>query len=110
LKAEWALRGAKRRSNPSNRERRAKPETEQALPRWGKACVFLNPLTGAITRLSHHSAFAMYYKGRVFETPGLIRNKTFHHGKKSFLAGLAISSRFGININRKREDSIKYQQ
>jgi hypothetical protein len=22
------------------RERRAKPETEQALPRWGKACVF----------------------------------------------------------------------
>jgi hypothetical protein len=27
------------------RERRAKPETEQLLPRWGKSCVFLNPLT-----------------------------------------------------------------
>jgi len=24
----------------ARRERRAKPETEQALPRWGKACVF----------------------------------------------------------------------
>jgi len=24
------------------RERRAKPETEQLLPRWGKSCVFLN--------------------------------------------------------------------
>jgi hypothetical protein len=26
------------------RERRAKPETEQALPRWGKACVFSKEL------------------------------------------------------------------
>ncbi|MFB0565192.1 MAG: hypothetical protein ACETWK_05870 [Candidatus Aminicenantaceae bacterium] len=25
-------------------ERRAKPETEQLLLRWGKSCVFLNPL------------------------------------------------------------------
>jgi len=23
----------------------AKPETEQLLPRWGKSCVFWNPLT-----------------------------------------------------------------
>jgi hypothetical protein len=29
------------------RERRAKPETEQALPRWGKACVFLSHSAGA---------------------------------------------------------------
>ena len=28
-------------------ERRAKPETEQLLPRWGKSCVFLNPLARA---------------------------------------------------------------
>jgi hypothetical protein len=27
----------------SKRERRAKPETEHFLPRWGKRCAFLNP-------------------------------------------------------------------
>lgn len=27
----------------SEAERRAKPETEQLLTRWGKSCVFLNP-------------------------------------------------------------------
>jgi hypothetical protein len=31
----------------SRRERRAKPETEPLLPRWGKRCVFLNPKAGA---------------------------------------------------------------
>jgi hypothetical protein len=31
----------------SQRERRAKPETEHFLPRWGKKCVFLNPKAGA---------------------------------------------------------------
>jgi hypothetical protein len=41
------------------RERRAKPETEQALPRGGKACVLSNPLTGALKRFSNHSAFAI---------------------------------------------------
>jgi len=28
----------------SDEERRAKPETEQLLPRWGKSCVFWNSL------------------------------------------------------------------
>jgi hypothetical protein len=41
-KAERALRGAKRRSNPSKRERRAKPGIEPLLTRWGKSGVFLN--------------------------------------------------------------------
>jgi len=31
----------------SEEERRAKPETEQLLPRWGKSCVFLNSLARA---------------------------------------------------------------
>jgi len=35
-------------------ERRAKPETEHLLPRWGKRCVFLNPLAGA----SFHTVFS----------------------------------------------------
>jgi hypothetical protein len=33
----------------SRRERRAKPESELALPRWGKASVFLSPLVRAFT-------------------------------------------------------------
>jgi len=36
-------------------ERRVKPETEQLLPRWGKSCVFLNPLARAsFKRFSQH--------------------------------------------------------
>jgi hypothetical protein len=31
----------------SQRERRAMPETEPLLPRWGKRGVFLNPEAGA---------------------------------------------------------------
>ena len=31
----------------SEEERRAKPETEQLLSRWGKSCVFLNPVARA---------------------------------------------------------------
>jgi hypothetical protein len=36
----------------SKRERRAKPETEHFLPRWGKRCVFLNPKAEAYGFLS----------------------------------------------------------
>jgi hypothetical protein len=32
------------------RQRRAKPETEPLLPRWGKRGVFLNPKAGAVVR------------------------------------------------------------
>jgi hypothetical protein len=39
------------------RERRAKPETEQLLPRWGKSCVFSMHLAGAFKRFFHPSAF-----------------------------------------------------
>jgi len=43
-KAEWFENRlkAERAWFLDRRERRAKPETEQALPRWGKACVFSN--------------------------------------------------------------------
>jgi len=55
LKAERALRGAKKiprfarnmLRNPSNRERRAKPETEPLLTRWGKCGVFSKHSAGA---------------------------------------------------------------
>jgi hypothetical protein len=33
--------------------RRAEPETEQALTRWGKACMFLDPKAGAYGFLTH---------------------------------------------------------
>jgi len=38
---------AKRAWFLSEEERRAKPEIEQLLPRWGKSCVFLNSLARA---------------------------------------------------------------
>jgi hypothetical protein len=49
LKAEraWLL---------DRRARRARPETEQALPRWGKACVFSSHSAGAFKRFSKHPA------------------------------------------------------
>jgi len=53
-KAVWK---AERARFLSRRERRAKPETEQLLPRWGKSGV-----------LSNHSAFAFH---TVFSTPSL---------------------------------------
>jgi hypothetical protein len=55
-KTVWGLSG----HGSSREERRAKPETEQLLPRWGKSCVFLKPLAGAFLShgFFHHTAFA----------------------------------------------------
>jgi len=50
----------------SEEERRAKPGTEQLLPRWGKSCVFLNSLARASLQT-------------VFSTPTLTPS---YHGKK----------------------------
>jgi len=50
----------------SEEERRAKPETEHLLPRWGKNCVFLCPLVRASLQT-------------VFSTPTLTPS---YHGKK----------------------------
>jgi hypothetical protein len=39
----------------SKQERRAKPETEHFLPRWGKRCVLLNQKAGAYGFLNTQS-------------------------------------------------------
>jgi hypothetical protein len=53
-------------------------------------------VNGSLIQLLSHEGLAVIFQS---EESGTLKS-----------AGLAISSRFGINISKKRKDSIKYQQ
>jgi len=54
----------------SEEERRAKPETEHLLPRWGKSCVFLNSLARAsLQTVFSTSTLTLSYHGKKDASP-----------------------------------------